>query len=227
MRTSIRGAALFGALTLASASIVQLGVPAVAASESHDPSAAPAATLTRGAFHDAMRKLWEDHITWTRLYIVSAATGTSDLPDIGPTTDRLLANQTDIGDAIKPFYGAEAGDQLTALLRDHILTAAEIIADARAGKTQEQADAAERWYANGDEIATFLSTADPDDWPLADMKAHMKSHLDLTLAEAVARLEGRYADEVVAYDAVHADILEMADMLSDGIIARFPERFAD
>jgi hypothetical protein len=227
MRTSNRTAALLAALTLASASILQLGVPAVAASESHDPSAAPAATLTRNAFHGAMRQLWEDHITWTRLYIVSAATGTADLPDIGPTTDRLLANQVDLGDAIKPFYGLEAGEQLSALLRDHILTAAEIIADARAGNTKEQADAAERWYANGDEIAAFLSNANPDNWPLADMQAHMKSHLDLTLAEAVARLEGRHADEVVAYDAVHADILEMADMLSDGIVAQFPEEFAD
>jgi hypothetical protein len=228
MRTSIRhGAALLGALTLASASLLQLGVPAAATSESHDPAAAPTATLTRSAFHDAMRKLWEDHITWTRLYIVSAATGSADLPDIGPTTDRLLANQVDIGNAIKPFYGIEAGDQLTALLRDHILTAAEIISDARAGKTQEQAAAAERWYANGNEIAAFLSSANPDGWPLAEMQAHMKSHLDLTLAEAVARLEGRYADEVVAYDAVHADILQMADMLSDGIIAQFPELLAD
>jgi len=227
MRPSIRsGAALLGALTLASASILQLGVPAVAASESHDPAATPIATLTRSTFHDAMRKLWEDHITWTRLYIVSAATGTADLPDIGPTTDRLLANQVEIGDAIKPFYGREAGDRLSALLRDHILTAAEIIAAARGGKTQEQADAAERWYANGDEIAAFLSSANPDNWPLADMQAHMRSHLDLTLAEAVARLEGRYADEVVAYDAVHADILEMADMLSDGIVAQFPANFS-
>jgi hypothetical protein len=228
MRTSIRsGAALLAALTLASASLLQLGMSAVAASESHGPSAAPAATLTRSALHDAMRKLWEDHITWTRLYIVSAATGTADLPDIGATTDRLLANQVDIGDAIKPFYGTEAGDQLSALLREHILFAAEIIADARAGKSEEQADAVARWYANGDEIATFLSSANPDHWPLAAMQAHMKSHLELTLAEAVARLEGRYADEVVAYDAVHADILEMADVLSDGIVAQFPDRFAD
>lgn len=40
-------------------------------------------------FRNAMRKLWEDHITWTRLFIVSAA---ADLPDKGPTTDRLLQN---------------------------------------------------------------------------------------------------------------------------------------
>lgn len=227
MRTSIQSGAVLVALTLATASVLQLGPVVAAAPSAPVPSGSLAATLTRGAFHDVMRKLWEDHITWTRLYIVSAATGAADLPDIGPTTDRLLANQVDIGDAIKPFYGADAGDQLTALLRTHILTAAEIIADARAGKTQEQNDAAARWYANGDEIATFLSGANPDSWPLADMKAMMKSHLDLTLAEAVARLQGRYADDVVAYDAVHVEILQMSDMLSDGIIHQFPELFAD
>lgn len=184
------------------------------------------ATANRLAFHDAMRKLWEDHITWTRLFIVSAATESGNLPDLGPTVDRLLANQTDIGNAIKPFYGDAAGDRLTALLRDHILTAADIVAAAKAGDSSAVADASARWYANADDIATFLSTANPRQWPLADMKAMMKDHLDLTLKEAVARLEGRYADDITAYDEVHAEILQMADMLSDGIVAQFPSRFA-
>ncbi len=184
------------------------------------------ATTTRQSFHDAMRKLWEDHITWTRLFIVSAATETENLPDLGPTVDRLLANQTDIGNAIKPFYGDAAGDQLTALLRDHILTAADLVAAAKAGDSSAVADASARWYANADEIAAFLSNANPKQWPLADMQAMMKDHLDLTLKEAVARLEGRYADDIAAYDEVHAEILQMADMLSDGLIAQFPSHFA-
>jgi hypothetical protein len=184
------------------------------------------AQASRLAFHDAMRKLWEDHIVWTRQFIVSAATAEENLPDIGPTVDRLLANQTDIGNAIKPFYGEAAGDALTALLREHILTAADIVAAAKAGDTAAVEAAAAEWYANADEIATFLSEANPKHWPLDEMQAHMKSHLDLTLEEAVARLEGRYAADIAAYDRVHADILEMADMLSDGIIAQFPSRFA-
>ena len=53
----------------------------------------------RAAFHDAMRKLWEDHITWTRVFIISAS---GDLPDKATATDRLLQNQVDIGNAIKP-----------------------------------------------------------------------------------------------------------------------------
>ena len=81
------------------------------------------------------------------------------------------------------------------------------------------------WYANGDAIATFLATANPRNWDPDEMKAMMRDHLDLTLQEAVARLEGRYADDAAAYDEIHVQILHMADMLSDGILAQFPARF--
>jgi hypothetical protein len=215
----------FGVLTLIpAAALVAVLAGALATAPSH--ADAHGATANRTAFHDAMRKLWEDHIIWTRQFIVSAATEVENLPDTGPTVDRLLANQTDIGNAIKPFYGEAAGDALTVLLREHILTAADIIAAAKAGDGEAVEAASAAWYANADEIATFLSEANPRNWPLDEMKAHMKSHLDLTLEEAVARLEGRYADDIAAYDKVHADILEMADMLSAGIITQFPSRFA-
>ena len=190
-------------------------------------AAPPHGTMTaRAALHDAMRQLWEDHIVWTRGYIVSAATESGDLADIGPTTDRLLANQSDIGNALKPFYGEAAGEQVTALLRDHILGAATLIAAAKAGDSASIETASAAWYANGDDIATALNGLNPRHWPLAGMKAHMKDHLDLTLTEAVARLEGRHADDIAAYDRIHVQILGMADMLSDGIVAQFPNRFA-
>jgi hypothetical protein len=169
-----------------------------------------------------MRKLWEDHITWTRLTIVSLS---NDLPDTGPTVQRLLQNQDDIGDAIKPFYGDAAGEQLSALLRDHILIAAEIIQAAKAGDTSAQNDAIGRWYANADAIAVFLNSANPENWPLDEMKAMMREHLDLTLQEAVAYLTGDHAASVAAYDQIHLQALDMADMLSDGIIRQFPQKF--
>jgi hypothetical protein len=180
------------------------------------------AKMDAGAFHDAMRKLWEDHITWTRLTIVSLS---NDLPDTGPTVQRLLQNQDDIGDAIKPFYGDAAGEQLSALLRDHILIAAEIIQAAKAGDTSAQNDAIGRWYANADAIAVFLNSANPENWPLDEMKAMMREHLDLTLQEAVAYLTGDHAASVAAYDQIHLQALDMADMLSDGIIRQFPQKF--
>ena len=190
---------------------------------SHDHSAAAAnARTNRAAFHDAMRHLWEDHIVWTRMVIVSMV---EELPDQAVATDRLLRNQDDLGDAIRPFYGEAAGEQLSTLLREHIIGAATLLNAAKAGDSAAVEEAAAAWYANGDEIAAFLNQANPGNWPLAEMQAMMRDHLDLTLAEAVARLEGRYADDVVAYDAIHVQILHMADMLSSGIQAQFPDKF--
>jgi hypothetical protein len=177
---------------------------------------------TVAEFHDGMRKLWEDHVTWTRLAIISIV---DELPDQQVTVDRLLQNQVDIGDAIKPFYGDEAGTQLTELLREHILIAADILAAARSNDQAAVAEANDRWYANADEIAAFLATANPDEWSQDEMTSMMREHLDLTLEEATARLTGDYAADVAAYDRIHNQILEMADMLSDGIVAQFPEQF--
>jgi hypothetical protein len=202
-----------------------LVVLAAPSAPSADAAVGHGADGARVAFHEAMRKLWEDHIVWTRQYIVSAATLPGDLADIGPTTDRLLANQVDIGNALKPFYGDAAGAQVTTLLRDHILTAARLIAAAKSGDASGVTSASAAWYANAHDIAVALHGLNPKHWALADLDAMMKDHLDLTLDEAVARLQGRYADDIVAYDRVHAEILSMADMLSDGIIAQFPNRF--
>ena len=173
-------------------------------------------------FHDAMRKLWEDHITFTRLFIVSTF---ADLPDQDATAQRLLQNQDDIGDAIKPYYGDEAGEQLSALLRDHILIAAEILQAAKAGDTTALEEAVTRWYANADEIAVFLNTANPENWPLEEMKAMMREHLDLTIEEATTQLNGDFTASFASYDEVHLQALEMADMLSEGIINQFHNQF--
>ena len=176
----------------------------------------------QAALHDAMRKLWEDHITWTRVFIISAV---ADLPDKASATERLLQNQVDIGNAIKPLYGEPAGNKLTALLKEHITTAAEVVAAAKANDQAKLADANKRWFANADQIADFLSSANPKNWPQAEMRSMMKEHLDLTTQEAVARLRGDWAADVKAYDAVHQQILKMADDLTMGIVKQFPEKF--
>ena len=226
-----RGVA-FAAVTvslIASLALAGVGALAEAPGEAphrhHQVSGANVASElpTKRQFHDAMRKLWEDHITWTRLFIVSFA---ADLPDLPATTDRLLQNQRDIGDAIKPFYGDAAGDRLTELLTEHITTAGDVLAAAKAGDQAALDSSLDAWYRNGRQIARFLSEANPEQWPLAEMRSMMREHLDLTLAEAAHRLAGEYAKDVQDYEAVHVAILHMADMLSRGIARQFPELFA-
>lgn len=174
------------------------------------------------ALHDAMRKLWEDHIIWTRVFIISAA---ADLPDKAAATDRLLQNQVDIGNAIKPYYGDAAGNQLTTLLKEHITTAAEIVTAAKAGDKAKQDDATKRWFTNADQIADFLSKANPKEWPQAEMRKMMRDHLNLTTEEVVARLQGNWAADIAAFDKVHEQILHMADMLTAGIVKQHSAKF--
>jgi len=174
------------------------------------------------ALRTSMDKLWEDHITWTRMVIVDFAAGLPDLPN---AEARLLRNQVDIGNAIKPYYGRAAGNKLTSLLRQHILEAVPVLQAAKAGDKAKLTAALNAWYANANQIAAFLSKANPHNWPLPMMRAMMRQHLGLTTKEAVARLQGNWAADIAAYDQVHREILQMSAMLSDGIVRQFSARF--
>ncbi len=193
--------------------------PQESPAQSHSAKNEPSKKM---AFQNAMRMLWEDHITWTRLFLVSTL---ANLPDKDAATQRLLQNQADIGNAVKSFYGDAAGEKLTVLLKEHITTAAEVVAAAQADDKAKLGDASKRWYVNADEIAAFLSGANPKNWPAAEMKTMMREHLDLTTAEVVARLQGDWAADIAAYEKIHEQILKMADMLSSGIINQFPKKF--
>ena len=198
------------------------GGPAAQAHDNGKRAAKAKISQQELAFRNDMRRLWEDQVTWTRLAVISL---TTDAPDKEATVGRLLRNQTDIGDAIEPFYGQAAGDELTRLLREHILVAADLIAAARAGDQAALADAQARWTANADEIAGFLASANPRSWKLDELQAMLHEHLRLTTNEAVARLQGDWAADVAAYDQIHLQALDMADMLSTGIVEQFPRRF--
>ena len=168
-----------------------------------------------------MRKLWSDHVIWTRQYIVLAIDGS---PDANAAATRLLKNQDDIGGAVAGFYGKAAGDKLTGLLKQHIMIAVDLIAAAKANDQAKYAATDQRWKKNGEEIADFLSQANPN-WPRATLADMMAAHLATTTKEVVARLNKKWDEDVAAFDEVYTHILHMSDALSDGIIKQFPQKF--
>jgi hypothetical protein len=222
-RSSLPLAALVATVSAALALALAGGHAAQGHSGSHaDTAKRSGPSAKHFALHDEMRRLWEDHITWTRLFIVSAS---ADLPDRQATTERLLRNQQDIGDAIKPFYGRAAGERLSSLLTEHILVAADLLGAAKAGDQAAVERHSRIWYRNGNQIGDFLHKANPRHWARMEMRTMMRDHLDLTLAEAVAHLTHDHRADIRTYDRIHRQILAMADMLSDGIAAQFPMRF--
>jgi len=184
------------------------------------PVAATAKMNPTDELRMGMRMLWEDHITYTRNYIISAL---ADLPDRDAVAQRLLKNQDDIGNAIKPFYGDQAGQKLAALLRDHIMIATEVVKAAKADNNEQLDAAQKKWTANGKEIAAFLSGANPN-WSKQTLESMLQTHLDLTTGEVVGRLKKDWAADIKSYDEGHAHMLMFADALSDGIAKQFPEK---
>ncbi len=186
-------------------------------------TAGQAATSQAAAeLRDGMRKLWEDHIEYTRNYIISALAG---LGDTAPIADRLLANQDDIGSAVAQYYGKDAGTRLAALLRAHILIAAQIVKAAKAGDGDGVSSGEATWHQNGEQIADFLAGANPN-WSRATLSDMLSKHLDYTTGEVVSRLKGDWAADIAAYDKGHEHMLLFADMLTDGIVKQFPAQFS-
>jgi len=169
-----------------------------------------------------MRKLWSDHVVYTRNYIISAVSGDGSAQ---AALDRLMKNQEDIGHAIVPFYGAPAGQKLTDLLKQHIAIAGEVVAAAKANDTAKLKDADHRWHENAEDIAKFLSGANPN-WTKAALEAMLNQHLMLTTEETTARLQKRWKDDVATFDKVYMQAMEMADALTSGIQKQFPQRAA-
>jgi hypothetical protein len=173
------------------------------------------------AYHDEWRRLWEDHITWTRVVIMGIL---DDLPGTNTYIDRLIQNYEDMEDALVPYYGDDA-EVLGDLIQDHLVIAAELLTAAHDGDIPGFNDALARWYDNANQIAVQMNEMNPQFWPLAETQEMWIAHLDATLEEATTHLNGDFAGEVAAYDQVHSLALEMADFISAGIIRQFPQKF--
>jgi hypothetical protein len=169
----------------------------------------------------ALRKLWSDHVIWTRDYIIAAVNGA---PDAGAAAGRLLKNQEDMGAAIVPFYGEGAGEALTGLLKQHIMIAVDLVDDAKTGNNDKFATDDTRWTDNIRQIAQFLAGANPN-WPEKDVFDLLALHLQLTKGEVVARLQQNWDADTKAFDDIFNEILVVADALNDGLAAQFPDKF--
>ena len=168
------------------------------------------------------RKLWIDHVSWTRSFIISDL---ASLADKGPVLTRLLKNQDDIGASIKPYYGEEAGNKLSKLLREHIVIGGQVVDAAKSNNKSDLDKYNKSWYKNADDIADFLSSANSN-WSNSELKDMLHKHLEFVTAQVAARLNKNWKADIEAYDKGEEHMIKFADVLSDGIVKQFPEKFS-
>ncbi|RNB79911.1 glycosyltransferase [Brevibacillus nitrificans] len=173
--------------------------------------------------HDEMRKLWTDQVTWTRNYITSSIDG---LPDQNKLLERLMQNQVDIGNAIKPFYGEDSGNKLAQLLSEHVLLIGKILDAAKSNNQVELKSHNTEWYQNADDIANLLSGLNAN-WSLNVLRDMLHTHLQLVTDVLDARLNKDWDADFTAFDKGIDHIWRVADVISDGVIKQYPDQLSE
>jgi hypothetical protein len=168
-----------------------------------------------------MRKLWMEHNFWTEKFVVSSIAG---LEDQEPVLARLLKNQADLGNAIKPFYGEAAGNELGQLLREHIQIGGQVVAAAKSGNQADFKKYNAAWHKNADDITNFLTKANPN-YNKKELNEMLYMHLKLITDGVVAKLNKDWRANIEALDKNEEHLLHMSDAIADGIIKQFPNKF--
>ncbi|MDD5457698.1 MAG: glycosyltransferase [Candidatus Margulisbacteria bacterium] len=215
---------LFSSIVLIISMFIGLGFAAnsMKAIKNSDKSTIFAIKSTLG-LKTAIRQLGAEHVFYMRNYIISALAGTDDTEAVAK---RLLKNQVDIGDAIKPYYGLDAGNRLTSLLTDHIMIAVDVVTAAKNKQKDSLKKAQSKWIVNAEEITTFLNRINPK-WDKKMLTDELNMHLKLSTDEVVSRLNMDWTKDIESFDKIYNHMLKFADILSGGIIAQFPNKFTD
>jgi hypothetical protein len=200
----------------------------------------------------SMRQLWSDQVAFTRQYVIAAVAGrpvsevltkllgqavapvatapgvrelVPQLSDGDAAAVRLLTTMEATGEALEPYFGEDSANELTRLLRRHVLIAVELLSAARSGHIERFKEEDERWVASANEIAGLLSSLNQE-WPREVLEQHLQLLLQLTKDEAVARIAGNSRADRRTYDAIQREAMVIADLMDEGL-AKVPPAQAE
>ena len=168
-----------------------------------------------------MNLVWEQHIMWTRMLLISIA---ENLKDLDATQARLLQNPRDIANVFKAYYGSAIANKIQALLTEHLTIGKDLIVAIKNNNQEEVNRLSTQWYRNADEMAEAFSSINPF-YPKEEVRRMLYEHLRLTTNEVNNRIKGNYAEDIKAYDMVQREILKMSQFFVDGIVRQFNNLF--
>ncbi len=170
-----------------------------------------------------MNLVWQQHIMWTRMLLISIA---ENLGDLKATQTRLLQNPKDIANIFRKYYGNNIANMIEALITQHLEIGEKLIVALKNNNQQLATDLNNQWYRNADEIAKAFSNINPF-YPEEQVRQMFYEHLKLTSDEVAARLKKDYTADINAFDMVQAEILKMSNFFVNGIVMQFPSLFCE
>lgn len=168
-----------------------------------------------------MNLVWEQHIMWTRMLLISIA---ENLNDLEATKSRLLENPKDIANVFRRYYGNDIAKTIQELLTEHLVIGGDLMVALKKGNQKLATELNTKWYKNADDMANAFSSINPF-YPKEEVRNMLYEHLKLTTNEVNARLRQDYRADIQAYDMVQKEILEMSQFFVNGIVKQFPNLF--
>jgi len=169
-----------------------------------------------------LRDLWGGHIFWIRNVVLENATNNPAARDAAEK--EVVANAKQIADTITPFYGEAASAKLFTLLAGHYGAVKEYSEGTIAGSKRQQDAALAHLASNADEIAVFLSGANPN-LPKDTVRGLIAAHGAHHVAQITQFQEKDYAHEAETWQVMRQHVYVIADALTTALAKQFPGKF--
>ena len=173
----------------------------------------------------ALRDLWQGHIFWVRNVVLMTKLGDKEAAKVAE--EQVVQNAKEIASSVVPYYGKEAGDKLFTLLAGHYGAVKDSMNAVYSGNKQAEMAAMDKMTKNADEIATSLSSANPKNWPKETLVSALAAHAGFHMAQINEINAKNFSAEAKTWTGMKKQVNEIADVLANGIIKQFPQRFKE
>ena len=162
-----------------------------------------------------MRMAWLNHITLVKFYLISFF---ENLSSQNAWKDAVYKNAEEILAIFAQYYPASAMQRFRKLFMEHLRLTDEVAAGLKADPAFS-GEAMENWYINAEEIASFLSRQTPA-YNETELRKMFYDHLDMERQQMEAYLDGDYVTDIEIYLRSQQNMIELADFLTSGLLAR-------
>jgi hypothetical protein len=219
-KTVLKKSLLIGLLAAVGIALVFATAPSFAKAKPSACIETSKATELKLAFRD----LWMDHIYWVRNVVLETKYGDETAAKVAE--DRVVQDAKSIAAAITPYYGSEASDKLFGLLAGHYGAIKEYMNASFTGNKMAADTAADMLKKNADEIAVFLSSANPN-WSRNTLASALLAHGGHHMTEINEISKKDFSGDANTWEAMKGHVYVIAGVLSDGIVKQFPDRFRE